>query len=53
MKTFLNWFMPALVNRSVGSSWGMTGELSAAKCPRETKKFRKRSRISKEVSIVL
>src|SRR4051812_17289306 len=32
-KIGLNWFIPALVKRSVGSSTGTTGELGTTVCP--------------------
>jgi hypothetical protein len=37
--------MPALVKRRVGSSWGASGAEGTRRCPRVTKKSRKRRRI--------
>ena len=45
-ETSLNWFMPALVNSSVGSFAGTSEELRTTRCPRSAKKSRKRCRIS-------
>src|SRR5687767_14961023 len=46
----LNWFMPAFVNSSVGSSCGTTGELGTNVCPcRCTKKSMNCRRISSDV----
>src|SRR5687768_17818756 len=39
--TSLNWFMPAFVNRSVGSSPGTTGLDATIVCPLASKNFRK------------
>src|SRR4029078_213284 len=48
--TSLNWFIPALVNSSVGSSCGTTGELGTKVWPCFcTKKSRNCWRISREV----
>src|SRR5258708_652840 len=38
--------MPATVKRTVGSSWATSGALGSRWCPRSSKKWRKRSRIS-------
>src|SRR5438067_8753119 len=49
-KIGLNWFIPALVNSSVGSSCGTTGELGTNVCPcRVRKKSMNWERISLEV----
>ena len=45
----LNWFIPALVNSSVGSSPGTSGELGTTRWPRLSKNLRKDERISLEV----
>src|SRR5258707_10335182 len=47
--TSLNWFMPALVNSSVGSSCGTSGELGTMRCPLRSKYLRKDARISFDV----
>src|SRR5438105_1427870 len=44
--TSLNWFIPALVNSSVGSSPGTTGEEATMAWPFDSKNFRKVERIS-------
>src|SRR4051812_35202681 len=44
--TSLNWFMPAFVNSSVGSSPGTTGDEATMAWPFDSKKFRKVERIS-------
>ena len=44
--TSLNWFMPALVNNSVGSSPGTTGLEATMVCPLDSKNFRNVERIS-------
>src|ERR1700760_4216769 len=44
--TSLNWFMPAFVNSSVGSSPGTTGEDATMVWPFDSKNFRKVERIS-------
>src|SRR5262245_27400610 len=44
--TSLNWFIPALVNSSVGSSPGTTGELATTWWPLDSKNFRNVERIS-------
>src|SRR6202021_1191417 len=44
-KTSLNWFMPALVKRSVGSPWGTSEELRTRRWPLLSKNLRKVSRI--------
>src|SRR5437867_2467752 len=49
-KIGLNWFIPALVNSSVGSSSGTTGELGTNVCPcRCRKKSMNCWRISRDV----
>jgi len=45
----LNCTIPALVNRSVGSSAGTRGELGTSWCPRALKNSRNLRRISAEV----
>src|SRR5262245_46021672 len=45
-KTSLNWFIPALVNSSVGSSPGTTGELGTTWWPLDSKNDRNVARIS-------
>src|SRR5712671_5509046 len=45
----LNWFIPALVKSSVGSSFGTSAELGTTRCPRLSKYLRKDARISLEV----
>ena len=40
--TSLNWFIPALVNSSVGSSPGTTGELATTWWPLDSKKLQER-----------
>src|SRR4051794_15143093 len=45
-KTSLNWFMPALVNSSVGSSPGTTGLEGTMVWPFDAKKLRNVERIS-------
>ena len=53
-KTSLNWFMPAFVKSSVGSSCGTTGEDGTAVCPcLETKKSMNCWRISRLVCMVV
>ena len=47
-KTSLNWFIPALVNSSVGSSCGTSGELGTTVWPFCRKYSRKLLRISRE-----
>src|SRR5215510_15152414 len=47
----LNWFMPALVKRSVGSSCGTSGELGTMRWPFFSKYFRKEARISLDVIV--
>src|SRR3978361_815036 len=44
--TSLNWFMPAFVNSSVGSSPGTTGDEATMVWPFDSKNFRKVERIS-------
>src|SRR5206468_8370526 len=44
--TSLNWFIPALVKRSVGSSPGTSGELATMRWPCRSKYLRKDARIS-------
>src|SRR5512142_3302724 len=46
--TSLNWFMPALVKSSVGSSTGTSDEEGTMRCPWRSKYFRKPVRISRE-----
>jgi hypothetical protein len=46
----LNWFIPAFVKRSVGSSLGTSGELCTIRWPRDSKNFRKDDLISLEVT---
>jgi predicted nucleic acid-binding protein len=48
-KTSLNWFIPAFVNRSVGSSWGTIGALGTISWPFSRKKSRKAWRVCSEV----
>src|SRR5512144_3269436 len=50
-KQSLNWFIPALANRSVGSLWGIRLELETTVWPRSAKDFRKRARISLPVMV--
>src|SRR5471030_2910388 len=45
-KTSLNWFIPAFVNSSVGSSPGTTGDEATMVWPLASKNFRKVERIS-------
>src|SRR5438309_783070 len=45
-KTSLNWFIPAFVNSSVGSSPGTTGLDGTTVCPFDAKKDRNVERIS-------
>src|SRR5688572_13032837 len=45
-KTSLNWFIPALVKRRVGSSCGTSGELGTTRWPCRSKYCRKERRIS-------
>jgi hypothetical protein len=47
-KTSLNWFIPAFVNSSVGSSCGTSGELATTVWPWRRKNSRKLPRISRE-----
>src|SRR2546425_789352 len=47
--TSLNWFIPAFVNRMVGSCAGMREEEGTRWCPRSAKKRRNSSRIQVEV----
>src|SRR5439155_10076046 len=42
----LNWFIPALVNSSVGSSCGTSGELGTIRWPWRSKYLRNERRIS-------
>ena len=44
-KQGLNWFIPALAKRRVGSSWGTTGEDGTTVCSLPSKKSRKVCRI--------
>jgi hypothetical protein len=44
--TSLNWFIPALVNSSVGSSPGTTGDEATTVWPLDSKNFRKVERMS-------
>src|SRR6202008_3166579 len=46
VKTSLNWFIPALVKSSVGSSAGIREDEGTRRCPRSSKKRRNRSRTS-------
>jgi hypothetical protein len=48
-KTSLNWFIPAFVKRSVGSSDGTSDELGTMACPFFSKYLRKAVRTSREV----
>src|SRR3990172_9387159 len=48
-KIGLNWFIPALVNMSVGSSCGTTGDDGTNTCPFAAKKSRNCCRICREV----
>ena len=48
-KTSLNWFIPAFVKSSVGSSCGTSGELGTTRWPFRSKNFRKEARISFDV----
>src|SRR5271157_6341903 len=52
-KTSLNWFMPALVNSSVGSLTGTSEEECTSLCPLETKKSRNMRRTSEPESLRL
>src|ERR1700751_5527081 len=45
-KTSLNWFIPAFVKSSVGSSPGTTGDEATIVWPFDSKNFRKVERIS-------
>src|SRR5208337_1801794 len=51
--TSLNWFMPALVNNSVGSFCGTREEECTSLCPLETKKSRNMRRTSEPESLRL
>src|SRR5271166_355716 len=51
-KTSVNWFMPALVNSSVGSFAGTSDDEWTSLCPFCTKKSRNLRRISEPVSMV-
>src|SRR5512132_2037610 len=52
-KTSLNWFIPALVKSSVGSSCGTSGELGTIRCPLLSKYFRKDRRMSLALVVVI
>src|SRR5439155_25103249 len=52
-KTSLNWFIPAFVNNSVGSSTGTSDELWTIRCPFFSKNLRKVARISLEVIFMI
>ncbi len=47
-KTGLNWFMPALVKRMVGSSWGIVGEEDMIRWFWDLKKSKKALRMFSE-----
>jgi len=53
VNTSLNWFMPALVKRSVGSFCGTSEELATRWCPRSSKKRRNDSRIWAAVRVFM
>src|SRR5687768_17312897 len=48
-KTSLNWFIPALVKSSDGSSCGTSDELATTRCPFRSKYSRNDARISLQV----
>src|SRR5262249_7179852 len=52
VKTSLNWFMPALAKRRVGSPAGMSEDEGTRRCPRFSKYSRNRSRISADVIMI-
>src|SRR5436189_5033533 len=52
-KTSLNWFIPAFVKRSVGSSAGTSDDDGTRRCPRASKNDRNVSRTSREVQSLL